>query len=83
MSADYVWLDREDAMREMLLTEPGSRIEGPTEEVLRVLYASTVQAGTARGLTEQEADVLALLLVGRAHAALADAGYVVRELKDG
>lgn len=62
----------------MLLTEPGSRIEGPTEDVLRSLFWSLTGILLEHGLTENETDALALRFTARAHQSLADGGYVVR-----
>jgi hypothetical protein len=62
----------------MLLTEPGSRIEGPTEEVLRVAFSALV-ALYSESMSADAADALALRSLPRLHTALADAALVVRD----
>jgi hypothetical protein len=63
----------------MLLTEPGSRVEGETPDVLRVLFHTLVAALADRGWTEEDADRFALGLLPRMHDALATAALVVRD----
>ena len=63
----------------MLLTEPGSRVEGSTEDILRVVFYVIHEASVADGSGELEADRFALMLLPRIHQALADRGYVVRD----
>jgi len=74
-----VWHEPEATLSEMLLTEPGSRIEGPAVDVLRVLYHVVHEAAVEHGMGELEADGLTLRLLPRIHQALADRGYVVRD----
>jgi hypothetical protein len=65
----------------MLLTEPGSRVDGPTEDVLRALFYSVWKG--AADLTDmdiQSADTFALRLLPRLHETLMEHGYVVRDL---
>jgi len=63
----------------MMLTEPGSRVDGPTEDVLRSIFATTLEL-LEETLPADEADTLALRHLARVHADLADRGYVVRLL---
>jgi hypothetical protein len=63
---------------DMLLTEPGSRVEGATEDVLRVVFVALTTL-YAESMTEDQADHLALRSLPRVHTALADAGLVVRD----
>lgn len=63
----------------MMLTEPGSRVDGPTENVLRSIFTTTVQL-LEESMSADEADTLALRHLARVHADLADRGYVVRQL---
>jgi hypothetical protein len=63
---------------DMLLTEPGSRIDGPTEDVLRVIFESTWYL-LRESTTDDRADDAAMRLVGRLHEALRIHGYIVRD----
>jgi hypothetical protein len=63
---------------DMLLTEPGSRVEGATEDVLSVVFVALVEL-YAETMTEDAADQLGLRSLPRVHTALADAGLVVRD----
>jgi hypothetical protein len=73
-----LWLEPGRTLQEMLLTEPGSRVEGPTEDVLRVMFGALVLL-YGETMTEDAADQLALRSLPRVHTALADAGLVVRD----
>lgn len=64
----------------MLLVESGSKVEGDTEDVLRVIFQATWD--TLRELMpEDDADGLALRHVVRVHAYLAQHGMVTRVLE--
>jgi hypothetical protein len=63
---------------DMLLTEPGSRIDGPTEDVLRVIFESTWYL-LRESTTDDLADDAAMRLVGRLHESLRIHGYIVRD----
>lgn len=78
--SDQAWQEPGSTLGEMLLTEPGSRVEGPTEDLMRVLFYVTWQAGIDYGLSMTEADQLALKVLPRIHQALGDAGLIVRDL---
>jgi len=67
---------------DMLLTEPGSRIEGPTQDVLRVIFESAWYL-MRESSTDDQADQAAMQLVGRLHEALKVHGYVVRDWPTG
>jgi hypothetical protein len=69
----------EGTIRDVLLTEPGSRVEGPTEEVLRVLFWTVTGTLEEAGVSTSDADSVGLLLLPRIHDALAGRGYVVRD----
>jgi hypothetical protein len=69
------WQEPGRTLQDMLLSEPGSRIEGPTEDILRLVYAVVLELG---GDTP-EADAQALRLLPHLHARLATHGYVVRD----
>jgi len=62
----------------MLLTEPGSRIEGGTEDVLRAIFEATWYV-LREQMTDDEADQLALRHLVRVHNQLTNHGYVVRD----
>jgi hypothetical protein len=72
------WGEPGRTIREMLLAEPNSRIEGPTEDVMRVVFETTWNL-LREQLGDDVADRVALAHMVRAHGALADAGYVVRD----
>jgi len=65
-------------LMDMLLTEPGSRIEGPTQDVLRVIFESTWYL-LRESATDDQADDAAMRLVARLHEALRNHGYIVRD----
>lgn len=67
-----------ETLSAMLLTEPGSTVEGPTEDVLRVLFEQTWYL-LRESMTDDQADRAALTLLGRLHDALTQAGFVVRQ----
>lgn len=67
-------------LKDMMLTEPGSRVEGATEDVLFVLFEASYLLLRDFGTPTDTADKLAHQLIQRSHAALADRGYVVRPL---
>ena len=78
MTSDRLWREPGRTLQDMLLSEPGSRIEGATEDVLRVVFVAVL------GLLEEtmhgdQADAIALRSLPRVHTALADAGLVVRD----
>jgi hypothetical protein len=77
--SSFAWHEPDATLSDMLLTEPGSRIEGDTADVLRVLFHEVHTAAVEHGLGELGADALALRLLPRMHQALADRGYVVRD----
>jgi hypothetical protein len=62
----------------MLLSEPDSAIEGPTEDVLRVIFETTWRL-LRETMGDDQADAIALRHLVRVHTALADAGLVVRD----
>jgi len=65
-------------LADMLLTEPGSRIEGPSEEVLRAIFEATYETLRLH-MGPDDADAIALRHLPRVHAHLADMGFVVRD----
>ena len=65
-------------LMDMLLTEPGSRVEGPTADVLRVIFETTWYL-LRETTTDDQADQTAMMLVGRLHETLKVHGYVVRD----
>ena len=65
-------------LMDMLLTEPGSRIEGPTSDVLRVIFESTWYM-LRESSTDDQADEAAMRLVARLHESLRLHGYVIRD----
>lgn len=74
---------------DMLLTEPGSRVEGPTEEVLRCLYWAIVSHAIDHdGMDPDAAEHRAISLLPWVHHSLANgagtdaAGFVVRTVPD-
>ena len=69
----------EGTIRDVLLTEPGSRVEGPTEDVLRVVFWTTLGTLVDQGIGEAVADRVTLLLLARLHDGLAGHGFVVRD----
>ena len=81
-NADYDDLpvsEPEGTIRDVLLTEPGSRVEGPTDEVLRVVFWTVHRLLTESGMPEGDADPIALILMARLHDGLAEHGMVVRD----
>lgn len=75
------WLEPGRTIQEMLLTEPGSRIEAETEELLRVVFVTTALL-LLEDHTEDEADRLALRHLGRLHQALTEHDMIVRQYAD-
>ncbi len=73
-----MWGEPGRTLADMLLTEPGSRVEGATEDVLRVLFVALTEL-YAESMTEDQADRLGLRSLPRIHTALADAGLVIRD----
>ena len=69
----------EGTIRDVLLTEPGSKVEGPTDEILRVMFWTTLDLLLSRGLSEDQADPICLQLMARVHDGLSQHGYVVRD----
>jgi hypothetical protein len=69
----------EGTIRDVLLTEPGSKVEGPTEDILRTVFWAVESLLCERGMTEQQADSISLQLMARIHDHLADQGFVVRD----
>lgn len=72
------WDEPGRTLRGMLLTEPGSRVEGDTEAVLHVLFETSWYL-LREHMAEDQADRLALTLLGRYHESLTQCGYVVRQ----
>jgi hypothetical protein len=63
----------------MILAEEGTRVEGPVGDVLAVLF--DVIAGTAEEtMPKDEADTFAVMVIGRAYAALGMEGYITRQV---
>jgi hypothetical protein len=69
----------EATIRDVLLTEPGSRVEGPTEDVLRVVFWTTLGLLGDKGIPESTADAIGLQLLARIHDQLAQHGLVIRD----
>lgn len=67
----------------MLLAEPGSRIEGPTQDVLTVLFEELLRLLLEDTNDANRSETLALRYLARAHAGLADTGHVVRDYAQG
>lgn len=73
------WAEPGRTVRELLLTSPGSRVEGPTERVLAVLFESAWR--TLRDeLGDDAADRLALRYLGRVYEDLARSGHITRDM---
>jgi uncharacterized protein YabE (DUF348 family) len=68
----------EGTIRDVLLTEPGSNVEGPTEDVLRVVFWTVHELLEESGMTAADADPIALILMARLHDGLDSHGYVIR-----
>jgi hypothetical protein len=67
----------------MLLTEPGTQIEGPEPEILQVMFSTLVlslHADTA--MTQLDAERIAMKIMVRTQARLAAAGYITRATGD-
>jgi len=80
---DLPMSEPESTIRDVLLTEPGSRVEGPTEDVLRVVFWTVHHLLAESGMTAVEADPIALILMARLHDGLADHGMIVRDYAGG
>ena len=66
----------------MILTEAGTRIEGPEQDVLGVVFTSlALSLGEIMQLPDAER--LAMRMIVRVQTRLADAGYIVRNVDDG
>lgn len=63
-----------------LIIELDRRIEGPAFDVLQVIFDTTYDV-LRLTLTDNEADAIAHQHLRHIHQALADAGYIVRELQ--
>jgi hypothetical protein len=74
-SQTYYQLER--TLRDVLLCEPGSSIEGPTEDVLRVVFEATWRV-LREQLGDDTADQVALRHLRVAHQLLTQEGFVVR-----
>jgi hypothetical protein len=72
------WNEPGRTISEMLLSEPGSRVEGPTEDVMRCLFEASWYL-LRESMTDDQADRLALALLGRMHESLSGSGFVVRQ----
>jgi hypothetical protein len=78
MTNENRWAEPGRTVRELLLTEPGSRVEGPTERVLAVLF-ETAWRLLLDELGPNHADAVALRYLARVHEDLAHAGYITRD----
>lgn len=74
-------LSPEERLREMLLSEPGSRIEGPTTEVLAIIFEAAWWILRSE-MGDHPADQLAMRHLTMAHELLTQRGYVVRQYPD-
>ena len=77
--ADLPVSEAEGTIRDVLLTEPGSNVEGPTEDVLRVVFWTVHELLTDSGMTPAEADPIALILMARLHDGFAKHDMIVRD----
>jgi hypothetical protein len=67
----------------MLLTEPGTAIEGPEQEILTLLFSALVLSLISElNLSQLEAERLGMRIMVRSQARLAAAGYIVRHTDD-
>ena len=76
MAPNPYWLEE---LSNMLLAEPGSRVEGNTQDVLTVVYGELLLLLVEAGMVEERADALAQRHITRLHAAWANNGMVVRD----
>ena len=78
MTEGPLWNPLARTLENMLLAEPGSRVEGPTEDTLRAIFEATVQL-LEDHMPHDRADAIALQHLVRVHEALTYAGYIVRD----
>lgn len=74
------WHEPGHTIQEMLLAEPGSRVEAQTEDLMRIVFATATRL-FLEDHGELEADHLALRYMGRLHQALVDYQMIVRDLR--
>ena len=71
--------DPEGTIRDAPLTEPGSNVKGPTEDVRRVVFWTVHELLGTPGRLCPAADPIALILMARLHDGLDAHGYVIRD----
>jgi hypothetical protein len=63
-----------------LLVADSSRVEGPQGDLLHILFGALVATLRDGGMSELDADNLAMRALVRIQARLAGAGYIIRDI---